>query len=814
MGAVFVRARSQLRGRWVVTLLLVVCVAVAGGAVLAALAGARRGEAALPAFLRRATAADAVVFTNVTGEPGTPEHDLRDVATALRDLQGVEGVARSVAPILAVRDDAAAGGWHRQLATLTFDRGGTALLGRPIVVDGRLPREDRADEAVVDEELAERRGVAVGDRLRIGVFTAAQADDARAGRPVAPAGAVTDLRVTGVVRLPQDLVPVATDQHNLYVEKTDLYLTPAFWERHGPDLVWFGIGMVVRLDDGAAGFPAFADAVGGELGDQTFVSPIDPDVGLVDVNLDGVRRAIDLESRALQGFAVLAAVAALSLVGQAVGREVALETADDDVLAALGMRPRQLVAVSAVRGAVVGTAGAVLAVGVAVALSPRTPIGVSRRAIVDPGVAVDGAVLVPGAIAVLVVVVLCAVVPGWRTSRRAAAPPPGPARLVDRLAAGGFPPSAVTGVRLALDRGRGRGAVPVRAALVASVVTVLAVVAALGYRAGLQELARHPRAYGVTWDVSVGNYTSDDEVADGARLVAAEPAVAAFASMGAEDYVVDGEVLSGLFVDGEVAPLVLQGRAPRSPEEVALGGVTMDRLGVSIGDTVDVAYQDFPPRTLRVVGRTVLNGAGMNDSVTPGQGVLFAAAANDALVRGDPVSAQVHLVRFRPGTDPTAARARLEAAFPGTVVDPLAPNEVENLRRVAGVPAVLAGLVAVLGIGTALHAMVVAVRRRRRDLAVLKSIGFVRSQVSATLAWQASTFAAVAVVIGTPLGLAVGGWTWRLTADGIGVHPVPVVPVVAVAVVVGATLVVMNVAAALPGWMARRLSPAAVLRAE
>jgi hypothetical protein len=55
-------------------------------------------------------------------------------------------------------------------------------------------------------------------------------------------------------------------------------------------------------------------------------------------------------------------------------------------------------------------------------------------------------------------------------------------------------------------------------------------------------------------------------------------------------------------------------------------------------------------------------------------------------------------------------------------------------------------------LGTMAHTLITSVQRRRRDLAVLKTLGFVRGQVAATIAWQATTFAVVALCLGLPFG--------------------------------------------------------------
>jgi len=112
------------------------------------------------------------------------------------------------------------------------------------------------------------------------------------------------------------------------------------------------------------------------------------------------------------------------------------------------------------------------------------------------------------------------------------------------------------------------------------------------------------------------------------------------------------------------------------------------------------------------------------------------------------------------------------------------------------------------------HLLVTSVRRRRRDLAVLKTLGFVRRQVSATGIWQATTVALVALAVGLPLGIAAGRWAWMLVADRLGVVPVSVVPALVLTLVALTTVLAANLVAAVPAWMAARTRPATVLRAE
>jgi ABC-type lipoprotein release transport system permease subunit len=65
-------------------------------------------------------------------------------------------------------------------------------------------------------------------------------------------------------------------------------------------------------------------------------------------------------------------------------------------------------------------------------------------------------------------------------------------------------------------------------------------------------------------------------------------------------------------------------------------------------------------------------------------------------------------------------------------------------------------MLAVFGAATLAHLLVVSVSRRRREIGLLKVLGFVNGQIASTVAWQATTLALVGVVIGVPLGVAAG----------------------------------------------------------
>ena len=154
--------------------------------------------------------------------------------------------------------------------------------------------------------------------------------------------------------------------------------------------------------------------------------------------------------------------------------------------------------------------------------------------------------------------------------------------------------------------------------------------------------------------------------------------------------------------------------------------------------------------------------------------------------------------------------------FGATVLRPLPAEDVLNLQSVDRLPTLLAALVVLLGVAAVGNTLVNAVRQRRRDrLAIARrTIGFVRRQVAAVVAWQATWFSVIALLVGVPLGVAGGRWAWNLVASGMGSVSPPVVPVLAIGFVILASLILANVIAAWPGRMAARVPPGVVMRAE
>jgi hypothetical protein len=216
-----------------------------------------------------------------------------------------------------------------------------------------------------------------------------------------------------------------------------------------------------------------------------------------------------------------------------------------------------------------------------------------------------------------------------------------------------------------------------------------------------------------------------------------------------------------------------------------------------------------------VVGRVVLNAPGNDSLISPGKGGLIHPDLFRDLAPESAVFPATFLVRLNSGPHRDQTMTRLRQEFPGKMTMAPGPHtDIRNLQRVTGLLSLLAALVALLALGTMVHTVVTSTRRRRCDLAVLKTLGLRRGQVMATVAWEATTFAVFALGVGLPLGIAAGRWAWQLTSTQLGVDLGPAVPFLPIAAIAAGAILAANLAAAIPGWVAGRLQPATVLHAE
>jgi hypothetical protein len=220
---------------------------------------------------------------------------------------------------------------------------------------------------------------------------------------------------------------------------------------------------------------------------------------------------------------------------------------------------------------------------------------------------------------------------------------------------------------------------------------------------------------------------------------------------------------------------------------------------------------------MTVVGRAVIPP----QSVAPqlGEGALLTQAAVQTLLgkhftagnSGTDVYA-----RLRPSADPRAVEAALRPIVGRgfAVVALEKPTDIVNFGRVQKLPLILSGILAFFAAATLVHTLITAARRRARDLAVLKALGFVRRQVIAVVLWQATTLVAGALLIAAPLGIALGRWAWVLFTGHVGVVWEPIVPGWGIVAVAGGAVLVANLIALAPAWIAAAASPTEALQAE
>ena len=157
-----------------------------------------------------------------------------------------------------------------------------------------------------------------------------------------------------------------------------------------------------------------------------------------------------------------------------------------------------------------------------------------------------------------------------------------------------------------------------------------------------------------------------------------------------------------------------------------------------------------------------------------------------------------------PDADPDAVIERLDelgvSVEPGPLIPPQERAELAELRTM---PLLLAGFLAVLGVGAVTHTLASTARRRRHDVAMLRALGMRPRQTSALLFVQAGALASIGLVIGIPVGLALGRSVWRAVASDT---PVEFVEPADWSTMAATAVVVVMVSAVLAVWPSRGLT--------
>jgi hypothetical protein len=827
------RLRATLPRRWGGYLALTLLVGLVGGVALGSLTAARRTYASYPAFLASTNPSDLFVLPQTS----SPEPGLVNRLARLPHVRSAEEGEQINAATLTPRGKVQTV-LETQVELVASPNGLFTDQDRVKIIKGRAADPARADEVVATNEAASVLHLHVGQRIPVGIVRSSSQNEQLYRR--------AKLTVVGIGVLGIQLVHDDIDSNRAGF----LVGTPALLRQYESCCATNSYDGL-QLDGGSRyattvlqGYERLIDIPALSHGQLVVYQ-----TAAIEAE---AQQAIRPEAVALAVFGVIALVAALIIGTQAISRQLHGGATDTEVLRALGAGPATTMA-DGLLGVVAATvAGALLAAAVAVGLSPLTLFGPVRTVQTAPGIDADWAVLGPGMAVLALGLALVAAGIGYRLAPQRAARRAGAAgrgsSVVGAALAAGLPVAGGAGLRFALEPGRGRTAVPVRSVMAGTVLAVVVGIATLTFGASLTTLVSHPSLYGWNFDYALYSVDGYGPVPSRwtAPLLARDRDVAAATGAYFATVQIDGQTVPGIAVStpAAITPSPLTGSKLAGAGQIVLGPATLAALHERVGDTVTVSEgKIIPPTRLRIVGTAALptigDVIGVHASLSTGAILSTRSLPAADLTAYGPVSGpNAVFIRLRPGVSKAAGMrslnqiaAQLNQDSRGPLAESLfgdigryinfvsvlpvqRPAEIVNYRTMGAMPAVLAGGLAagaVAGLGLTL---VASVRRRRRDFATLKTLGFTKGQLAAAVAWQSTVVAAVGLVVGVPVGIAAGRWLWLAFARELSAVPDPVVPAGSIALAVVAALVLANLVAALPGRAAARTPAAIVLRAE
>jgi ABC-type lipoprotein release transport system permease subunit len=833
MGIAFYAWRASWRRSWRMVLAVTLIGGLLGAAAMAALAGARRTDSAYGRYLQAAKASDVMIDI-----PGP-------ILAVVREVEALPGKT-SAAAWLGLDGDPVING--KVVSGFQTDGLAGSLDGeyfrqdKMTVLAGKLPQLDSADEMAITQPMATAFHLRPGDHMTWQFYQSKIVNGLPTAAPPIAAQRATFL-VTAIVSVP----PALGDQF----DDVDTGILPPGGVARYLNGEW-GFGWVaMRLRGGDAGVRALQrelSALADHLNKQyRSVSGVSFNIRILAVAQHEAQQAIEPGAVPLAVLGGLIALAMLIMVGQGLAQMLGRSASDGPILRAMGATRAEAAMTLAAPGSLVIAGSALLAVAGALALSPLAPVGPVRAYDPQTGVRADWLVLGAGALAMLLMLGGLLTWLSWRAAGQGTEPAAArPLAVMTASRRSGLPLTALTGIRYALERGYGRQRAPVRATLAGSVVAVTALAVSLVFSSSLSGLISDPVLYGWNWTTLLqaqggwGTWLPNSMTS----AMAHQPGVTGWSEFGFGQVVINGQevpVMGVLRELGSVLPPTTSGHAIDAQDQIELGAVTMRTLGVHVGDKVTVTAGSAP-KQLTVVGTVTLPSMGtvLTDHVSMGRGALMDDAellkvqgfapytqANAERALGGPgggVASTSYPSAVAIDATSSAAGIRVAGAVLGQDPDqdpggmyrltPQRGAQIIDLHQMGALPLTIAlgvALAAVLALALTIAA---SVRQRRRELALLKSLGMRRGQLRAVVASQTSTILIVAVVLGTPLGIAAGRWAWIAFAGEIGVVPAPVVPAATLAVGVLALLAAGNLLATWPAAVAARTSVARVLRSE
>ncbi len=819
------RFRATLRERWTSYLSLMLLISILGGVAMGTVAGARRTEGSLTTLLDRQNTSQLEGPLQIYNPPAgyTTGYSVSsiDKVRHLPHVKQVESIVGLNAYPL---------GSHGQ--TLPGDQGfspdgnvnGLQLdQDRLLLQSGHLPLDRNANEFVADSGTIHEFGWHLGETVTFAYYTNKASVTAGPSGPTIAGHFKARLVGTGAVQA-GNLVQDQVDNINRAILIFSSSLT-----RHY---------VTCCANSTVVGIQLYGGSRYDSQVQKAFVRAF-PNIGVTLGTAASivarVSRSISPEALALAVFGLLTALAALAVASQLIARLVRLAGNESRIIRAMGADPRTTF-VDGLFGTIIAViAGSLLAVGIALALSPLAPIGPTRPHL-GAHFNADWTVLVVGW--VVFVVVLSAVTAAYsyrsqshRDSKSARHLSRSDRALARVAGAAGLPIAVVTGVGFALETGGGRRTVPMRSAIVGAAIALIIVGASTTFATSLRTLVSSPPLYGWNWSAALNGGGGVGDLPSAIfKPLAADPDIAVTSNAYFAVLLIDGKPVPVMGEDpgAAIQPAQLSGHNLQDASQVVLGVSTMDMLHKSVGDTVVVTSGGSKTTTLRIVGTATMPAYGQSGSAHLEMGVgavmnytLIPLAKRD--IFDNPPGPNAILVRYRSGVSAAQGAKSIQHAVavasggnaPSNLVDRVErPSEIVDYRSLGNTPielgAVLAGG-ALVALGLTLMS---SVRRRRRDIALLKALGFSRRQVITTVATQSTIAVGLGALIGIPLGIVVGRTLWNLFANSIHAVPRVVVPTSTLIIVTVVALVLANVIAALPARIAAQTPPAILLRAE
>jgi hypothetical protein len=824
------RLRRSLRQSRTALIAMVVVLALIGGAGLGALAMARETETSYATLLARSNPAQ----LNVTIYAP-------DVVDRLDRLAGV----RHVEALLYSMDAFPISKSGVVEVPLGLSSGKVVPLGsidgeyfnqdKVSVIAGRMANPHRKDEFVATAAAEKLMGWHVGQTIEMGFYNGAQLTGVTQSVLKHPLERVAE-HLVGTVVFYEDLAQDEVDLLPTWILFTPVLTAPA---NTGSQYIDYAL----QLRPGVSVAQAEHEII------KALPRKVTYTVHTTLYEEGQVNSSVRPEALALGVFGVLVFLSALFIALQLVGRELRSKREQQEAMYALGADRLTLVVDAMAPFALAGFVGTVLALLVALAVSPLSPLG-PVHVVLAGSLHLNAPIVLAGCAILLIGTIVGGAVLAYRSApgrRVATSASSGGSRMARSAAIAGLGAPAVAGLHFAFDSGRGRGAVPVRSVLVGVALSVALLTTTLTFGAGLSTLVAHPRLYGWDWNYALGN-TGGGIAPASMKVLSQSYSVAAWSPVIFADVQIDDQTIPAILQPShaKVSPPLLSGHEVDAKNQIVLGEATLAALHKKVGESVTLSYgtkadaPDFlPPLRATIVGSATLPAIGMSQDLHTSMGTgaviddgVVTKGLHQAILENLMVS-QVNmvLVRLRAGTTPAQGREVMnEAARAGnrayealphgegegvstTVLPVQYPGEIINYRAIGATPLYLS-LGFALGVVVAFAFTIVSlVRRRRRDLALLKTLGFTRRQLSTCIAWQASATVLSGLVVGIPLGILLGRWLWDEFARQIYAVPLATIPSASLAVLAASALVIANVLAFFPGRSAARVA-ALALRSE